>query len=177
MSWNDRLISAPLMARAYRSASDDGPPTFCLLAPRPEQLARLAVRLALDRLAAAQEVATPANADEIRPVIEFDAVVPERRPVLRFRPWYRRVANSCPIPEDLDLIRYTIRAQVGQNEIPLWEEHVPPILGWPWWDDRVLSLADLAGQTVRFKLGAGYRDGRTCPVLRVWFDRVALMSL
>jgi len=162
IEWEGRLISAPLVA-----ALPDF--TICLIAPRPEQLARLGIRLAADRLAAARTVWTLEETKELRSKIEFDAAIPTGRPVLRFRPTNRRSPNVCPIPEDLDLIRYTITA----GNRTLWDEEVPPFLGQPWWDDRLISLAEFAGQTVRFNLTAT----GSSPMYAVGFDHVAIVAL
>jgi hypothetical protein len=173
LEWKGRLISAPLVT----SLPGMPCPTFALWAPRPEQLSRLGMHLAKALVGGGYETWAAELAKDPPPLIEFDATIPEDRPALRFRPALRRMFNSCPIPETLDVIRLAITATTGEQTLRLWDEEFPPFIGPAWWDERLISLADLAGQRVRIVLTAGHRDGRGSPMLAVGYDRAAVLTL
>lgn len=172
LDWDGRLLSAPLAAPFGVSPC----PTFALLAPRPEQLARLGICLTAGFIREGRAVSVASTGKDPLARVEFVAVIPEARPALRFRPALRRMFNSCPVPEDLDLVRLLVRAHDGARTVELWEEEFPPFLGPAWWDDRLISLGDLAGKSVRLILAAAHRDGRTTPMLAVGYDRAAVME-
>jgi hypothetical protein len=182
--WNDHLYSAPLCV----ALPGDGPPTFCLIAPRPEQLARLANDLTSEFL---KQTQIPQGADDklVPPRSSFvvDVDVPRDQPVLRFRPIVRQHGHM-PLPGDLEMIRFHIEAECDGERTVLWQEDIPPF-GSPgrgpdpasfgsaqWWQDRVISIADFAGQRVRLHFLAQHVDGHGHPQLTIGFTRVRALA-
>jgi len=176
LEWEDLLISAPLVAEM----PGEKHPTFCLIAPRPEQLARLAINLVSETLQKAHDTIT----DHPAPKWNHHSItvaVPADQPVLRFRP-LMKLAGAITMPNDLDLVRYEIRAERDGEQTLLWREDIPPFrtVGGPagWWEDRIVSVADLAGQEVTFHFAAGHIDGREKqPMALGGFDHMALLAL
>jgi hypothetical protein len=183
IAWGDTLYSAPLVASLPKGKQ----PTFCLIAPRPEQLAKLSIDLAA-RLLADQRLHT--EPQPRRPVVKnatFRTKVPVGRPVLRFRPVVGHRGHMA-LPGDLAMIRFQIDAETDGKRTCLWREDIPPFCSpnWTgalaslpstaWWQDRAISLADLAGREVTFHLTAGHVDGRGHPQLTVGWQRVAVMA-
>jgi len=175
--WDGKLISAPLAAQLPGAK----PPTFCLVAPRPEQLARLAINLVPKVTAKATAVGT----DDPKPQWMSHSMtvsVPAGQPILRFRPLMKLV-GAIVMPGDLDLVRYEIHAERNSRRtILLWREDVPPFCSFRdrggWWDDRIISVADLAGQEVTFHFTAAHVDGRQQgSMAQGGFDHIALLSL
>jgi hypothetical protein len=176
IEWDGQLISAPLAVELPGGKQ----PAFCLIAPRPEQLVRLAMNLA----SAAAQKARPAGSEH--PDAQWDnpavtASVPAGRPVLRFRPLMKLV-GAFAMPNDLSLVRYEINAERDGKRTLVWREDIPPFCTFRgqgvWWGDRIVSVADLAGQNVTFHFTAAHVDGRnTGPMAQGGFDHVALLSL
>ena len=176
LEWDGMLISAPLAVEI----PGEKRPTFCLIAPRPEQLARLAINLVSEALQEAKPVGTD------YPDPQWDArsiagAVPANRPVLRFRPLMKTV-GAITMPNDLDLVRYEIHLERDGERTLLWNEDIAPfctVAGEAgWWGDRIISIADLAGQEATFHFTAGHRDGREKkPMALGGFDHIALLSL
>jgi len=174
--WDQTLLCAPLAAELPGIT----PNTFCLIAPRPEQLARLSINLS----AALAEKAQPMDLD--RPGARWNdhsitATVPARQAVLRFRPLMRTV-GAITMPGDLDFVRYEIHAQRDGKQTLLWREDIPPFFSrngnTGWWGDRLISVADLAGQNVTFHFSAAHKDGRRNePMAQGGFDHVALLQV
>ena len=173
VAWQDKYYSAPLVARLDGA----GPPTYCLVAPRPEQLASLSVDLTarlLDQTKTLVEIAGP---EPVWRTHSFELEVPEGKPVLRFHPVVRQ-SGHVPLPGDLAMIRFRIEVEQADERRPIWAEEIPPFAslgGNGWWRDRVISIADLAGKRVRFDVFAGEADGREHPQLQIGYDRVALV--
>jgi hypothetical protein len=155
-------------------------PTFCLIAPRPEQLARLAIDLSAAVTRQAQD--TGADYPDAKwGDHSIDATVPAGRAVLRFRPLLKTVGGTT-MPNDLDFVRYEIHAERDGTRTLLWREDIPPFVSLVgpagWWGDRVVSVADLAGSKVTLHFAARHKDGRTKEPMAVGgFDHVAVLDL
>jgi hypothetical protein len=183
VAWDETLYSAPLVA----SLPEGKPTTFCLIAPRPEQLARLSIELAARLLAGQRLHAEPEHKAPVVTRATFRANVPAGRPVLRFRPVVGHRGHMA-LPADLTMIRFQIDAEADGERTCLWREDIPPFCsprwtGAPgslpstaWWQDRVVSLADLAGREVTFHLTAEHADGPGHPQLTIGWQRVAVMA-
>jgi hypothetical protein len=183
----ERLYSAPLVV----SLPESKPPTYCLIAPRPEQLAKLSIELASRLLAGQRPHAEPDPKGTVSKKLTFKAKIPAGRPVLRFQPVVGHRGHVA-LPGDLAMIRFQIDARLdveaAGRPTRLWREDVPPFCsprwtGAPgslpstaWWRDRVVSLADLAGREVTFHLTAQHVDGRGHPQLTIGWQRVAVMA-
>ena len=104
-------------------------------------------------------------------------LVPAGRSVLRFRPVVDvRPTGDRVLPADMDLLRFEIRAAGPGPARLLWREAIPPFIGTPWWQDRILSLADYAGGEVDLRFSATPIDGRGHPLLCPGFARVAVFG-
>ena len=94
-----------------------------------------------------------------------------------------RLTGAITMPNDLDLVRYQIDVERDGERTLLWHEDIPPFCsnargGRPWWQDRVISIADLAGHGVTFHFTAEHVDGRKhAPMALGGFDRVAVLDL
>ena len=175
VAWGGELLSAPVLAKL--SGGDS--PSFCLIAPRPEQLARLAMALTSEVLAGAQVHGDPTAAKGVSSDVAVAATTLRERAVLRFRPvvQYR---GHVPLPGDMETIRFQVHAELEGQRTLLWRDDVPPFCCTPgaqWWQDRVVSLADFAGQSIRLHLTAAHVDGRGHERLAIGFDRVAILAL
>jgi len=170
--WDNNLISAPLVAEL--SGADI--PTYCLIAPRPEQLAELAKELA-SSFSSRQQRYWAKQQNDISPELFFSVTVPSSgKPVLSFEPvigW-----QGKPLSADLELIRFEVYASHDGKRELLWSEDVPPFLRWgePWWRGRFVPLADLAGKNVTFHLKSGFVDKRLGVKMTVGFRRVSVLG-
>ena len=168
-------MSGPLAARL----PDAKPDTFCLIAPRPEQLARLAIDL-VDAVTPGAGVHAAADVPKRpQPTLAFATDVPAGPTALRFRP-VLRAGGNVPIPGNVAMLHYQIEAERGGERTVLWSEDIPPFYTMgdrPWWRDRVIATADLAGESVVFRLTVTSADGTIHPRFCVGFERVALLSL
>lgn len=184
VEWDDMLISAPLAA----SLPETQPRAFCLIAPRPEQLARLATNLTSALLEDAEPVATAEIAEPVDREVSFQVNVPAGRTALQFVPVVSQHGHVT-VPGDLQVIRFQIEAECDGKRIVLWSQEVPPFCGprrvgdkdlfasTQWWRDRVVSVSDFAGKNVTFHLTAKHIDGRGHPQLTIGFSRVMLVGL
>jgi len=173
LDWGGNLISAPLVAEL----PGGGPCTFCLIAPRPEQLARLATDLTEGILDGATQVVAADSPDEISQSVRLKGEVPRERPVLRFCPVVGKYRN-LPLPGGLEAIRFQIEAESEDRRSVVWRCEFPPMPGKaPWWEDWVVSVADFAGQDVTFCLTAQQIDGQDHPRLPIGYREVALLGL
>jgi len=175
VEWEGELLSSPVLAKLAVSR----PPSFCLIAPRPEQLARLAMGLVSMVLDGAEARGKPTGVKDVSPDIAFDATIPRERAVLRFRPvvQYR---GHVPLPGDMEMIRFQVHVERDGQRTVLWGDNVPPFCCTPgaqWWQDRVVTLEDFAGQSISLHLTAAHVDGRGHGRLTIGFDRVAIHSL
>ena len=181
VEWSGTLVSAPLAA----ALPADGAPTFCLIAPRPEQLAQIPINLTSTVLSRAREATSPETSEQVSQALSFQADVPKGRPMLRLLPVVAQ-RGHVPVPGTLAMIRFCVEAETDKERTLVWQEDVPPFAspgrgpdpasfaGAPWWQDRVVSLADLAGRKVTFHLSARHVDGRGHPQLSIGFSRVAV---
>ncbi len=168
-----RLFSAP----AVFTLKNTDTPTYCLVAPRPEQLARLAINLTSEVLG------SPTLEDESAKPQWSEATLKTTIPdsttaTLRFRP-LMHLRGAFVMPNDLSRVRYEITAIAEGGEKRLWKEEIPPFAtrAGPggWWKDRAISVADFAGKEVTIKFNAGHVDGRTeDPQALGGFDRIAV---
>ena len=175
VEWDGSLVSAPLAAEL----PDAKPPTFCLIAPRPEQLARLAINLVSAVEENAKTLAEAKMPKHPKPALAFATDVPAGCTALRFRP-VMRAGGHVPIPGDVAMLRYQIDVERGGKRKTLWSEHIPPFYTMgdrPWWKDRLVSVAGLAGEKVTFHLTVKAFRGEIHPRFTVGFDRVALLGL
>jgi hypothetical protein len=175
VDWEGSLVSAPLVAELPNVQ----PSTYCLVAPRPEQLAKLAADLASALLTPMVERAAPPGASGMQQRLAFAAAVPAGRPVLRFRPTMR-AQTDLPLPSDLSLVRFQIHVSDGDERRLLWTDDLPPVIHLDpnrYFPDRFLSVSDLSGREVRFEFSAGFADGRDGVKLAVGFDRIALLAM
>lgn len=178
---NGRRYSAGLIARLPAS----GKPTFCLIAPRPDQLAKLAEHLTAKTLAANAEVAH--SVDIARPVSDYplEAAVPAGSPVLRFRPQIQAPQMSVEDSAAAPIIRFSITAEEGGKSTLLWRDGIAPYHHWarkeastpPWLQSptRVISLAYLAGKNVSLHFRADLPQGTELPI-RSGFTEIAIMN-
>lgn len=173
VEWEGELLSAPVLAKL----ADGHLPSFCLAAPRPEQLARLAMDLTSMVLDGAEVRGEPAAVKRVSPDIAFAATIPRERPTLRFRPVVQ-YHGHVPLPGDMQMVRFQVHAEQDGQRTPLWSEDLPPFCSAPgaqWWRDRAISIADFAGQSTRLRLTAAHVDGRGHERLTIGFDRVAVL--
>jgi len=173
IQWDDKLISAPLVAKL--SGSDR--PTYCLIAPRPEQLAELAKELASGFSSRRQVYWTREQVD-VSSDLSFSVTVPSSgRPTLSFKPVIRRQYRR-PLPSDLEMIRFEIHADHNGKRRLLWSQDIPPfvIAGEPWWQDRFVPIKDLAGKKVTFHLTSRFIDNRTGVDLKFGFGEVSILK-
>ena len=175
VAWDGLLISAPLAVEMVGEKR----PTFCLIAPRPEQLARLDINLVSEVVQEAHDIGTN-NPDPMWEEASITVTVPAGQSVLRFRPRMKMV-GAITMPHDLDLVRYEIHAERDGKRTRLWREDIPPfssLVGEAgWWGDRIVSVADLAGPEVTFHFTARHMDGRTEQPMGVGgLDHVAVLS-
>jgi hypothetical protein len=183
VAWQGKLYSAPLVAELDGA----GPPTYCLIAPRPEQLARLSIDLTSRFLEGAKTLVEPEAPEPVWRAHSFELDVPHGRPALRFHPVVRQFGH-VPLPGDLAMLRFQIEVEREGERSVIWAEAIPPFAapghgsvptsfgGMQWWRDRVISIADLAGKRVRFHLSASPTDGRQHPQLEVGYDRFSLVG-
>ena len=149
IEWDGQLLSAPVAVRL----PDSEHPAFCFLAPRPEQLARLAVNLVSAITARAQIDAIPEAPQRPSTEVTFTVNVPPGNTALRFRP-IMRTDGRLPIPGDVDRYRYRVEVENDGRREVIWHEDIPPFhaLGnRTWWDDRLVSTADLGGRNRTFR--------------------------
>ncbi|MHC4445004.1 MAG: alpha-amylase family protein [Planctomycetota bacterium] len=173
VEWDGELISAPLVAELTGSKI----PTFCLIAPRPEQLARLAIDLVSQLSAGAKPIARyKPQKNQPRNQLSFTVKVPAGKPVLSFHPILSG-GGGLPIPANLEMIRFEIHAEKQGKKIPMWNEDIPPFCGPQWWQDRLLSLANLAGQDLTLHLRAAHLDGQSHPQVTIGFKNVSVIDL
>jgi hypothetical protein len=176
IAWDGQLISAPVVL----DLESRDVPTYALVAPRPEQLARLAINATSEILADAWV----SNAPSPKPVWEdlsLTSKVPAERSILRFRP-LMKLQGALVMPNELSHVRYEIRASVDGADRLVWSEDIPPFEtragDGGWWQDRVISIADFAGRDVTFRFIARHVDGREQDPRAVGgFDRIAVMQL
>ncbi len=183
VAWEDKLYSAPLVAQLDEAT----PPTYCLIAPRPEQLARLSIDLTARFLDGTTALVEPVAPKPVWQAYSFELEVPEGRPVLRFNPVVRQFSHVA-LPGDLAMIRFQIEVEQEGKRRPIWSEDIPPFAapgrgpvpasfgGMQWWRDRVISIADLAGKQVRFHVSAAPTDGRHHPKLEIGYDRLTVVG-
>ena len=183
VAWDDKLYSAPLVAQLDAA----GPPTYCLIAPRPEQLARLSIDLTVRLLEGAKTLVEPEVPEPVWQAHSFELEVPPGRPALRFHPVVRQFGH-VPLPGDLAMIRFQIEVEQAGKRRTIWAEEIPPFAapgrgpvptsfgGMQWWRDRVISIADLAGKRVQFHVSASPADGRRHPQLEIGYDRLAVVA-
>lgn len=173
IQWGDQLISAPLVAKL----SGGGPPMYCLIAPRPEQLAELAKELA-SAFSSRRQVHWARQQADVSSDLSFSVAVPSSGgPALSFNPVIRPLHRK-PLPSNLELIRFELHAEHnGESEL-LWSEDLPPFVsgGEPWWRDRLVPLADLAGKDVTFHLTSRFLDNRTGVDLQFGFGEVLILK-
>jgi hypothetical protein len=93
-----------------------------------------------------------------------------------------RFTGGSTMPNELDFVRYEIHAESDGKRTLVWSEDIPPFetLAGPsgWWQDRLVSIADLAGKQVTFHFTAAHKDGRkTGPRAIGGVDRLAVLNL
>lgn len=183
VSWEGKLYSASLAAEL----PGPGPPTYCLIAPRPEQLARLSIDLTEALLEGAETLAEPPLPEGAWSAYSFTVDVPPGKPMLRFEPVVRQFRHLA-LPGDLEMVRFQIHAEHDGERSLVWQEDIPPFAavgrgpvpssfgGMQWWRDRVVSIADLAGKHVTFHFSAVPIDGRTHPQLEIGYAAVTIVG-
>ncbi|HUT94077.1 MAG TPA: hypothetical protein VMY37_31735 [Thermoguttaceae bacterium] len=183
VAWDGKLYSAPLVAQLHAA----GPPTYCLIAPRPEQLARLSIDLTARLLKGAKTLIEPAAPEPVWQAHSFELEVPPGRPALCFQPVVRQFGH-VPLAGDLAMIRFQIEVEQSGKRRTIWAEEIPPFAapgrgpvptsfgGMQWWRDRVISIADLAGKRVRLHVSASPADGRPHPQLEIGYDRFSVVA-
>lgn len=174
IEWDGRLYSAPLAARL----SERRTPTFCLIAPRPEQLEQLSHFLVSDVLSGASRV-TRSSRKQAAGSVEFSAEIPDsNRAALYFQSVVHRIFRQ-PLPSDLDFIRFEVRAEAEGRRQLIWTRNVPPFIkreGGPELpEDHVISVADLAGKRVNFSLTADFVDGRKGVRMNIGFRDMGVL--
>ena len=162
-----KLFSAPLVARLGD--------TILFVAPRPEQLARLAINLA-GRCQDERRMSLDVGPEQPSCDLRVETEIPTGRPVLRFRPATEVIPCDRSLPPDMAPLRFEVRVEGPRSDDLLWREDVPPFIGPPWWGDRVISLARLAGRTVRLRFTARPSAGKMNPILMAGFDRIAVLD-
>lgn len=175
LSLDGELISAPLAVELPTGNK----PTFCLIAPRPEQLSRLANNLR-DVLSKDAKVVGDEHNDAQWSAQTLTMAIPTGRPVLRFRP-IMKVEGGITLPNGLDYLSYEIHGEFEGKDTLLWHEDIPPQFTHDnpagWWGDRVIGLTDLAGRKVTLRFSAKPKDGRTqLPLMVSGYDRIAILA-
>ena len=162
-----RLVSAPLVYRLQ----DSEPPSYCLVGPRPEHLARLNTDLVGEVLARHPGVAAGTALQGISPTFSLAVNVPAAGPLLRFRPVVQlKPGEHCVVPSGLATVELAISAELDGETQCLWQERVPPFVGPAWWQDRVIPLDDLAGREVVLHFQADHLNRRGHPLLQIGFE-------
>ena len=117
--WEDKLYSASLAAEL----PGPGPPTYCLVAPRPEQLARLSIDLTEALLEQAETLAKPPVPEHVWLAHSFAVDVPSGKPMLRFEPVVRQFRHMV-LPGDLEMVRFQIEAERDGERTVVWREEI-----------------------------------------------------
>ena len=142
-------------------------PTYCLIAPRSDQLARLAVDLVAEVTAGAKPVHAVQLPEQRRPESAHRLHMPSGRLALKFRPFVDSPLWSAAgkrdrhttIPGDLGMIRFEIEVERAGQKSLLWAEDVAPFYGPEWWEDRVVPLAGLNDEEVTLIFRSFHVDG------------------
>ncbi len=173
IQWAEELISAPLVAKLGGGET----PTYCLIAPRPEQLAELAKDMAskfVRRRQADRKKDQPGAASDVT----FSVTVPScGKPTLSFKPVIKRKYRR-PLPGDLKMIRFEVHAEYNGGKRLLWSREIPPFVSSaePWWRERFVPIPDLAGEEVTFHLTSKFTDNRTGVDMTFGFSDVAILK-
>ena len=180
VEWRGTLYSAPVALEMQ--TGDNGCPTYALIAPRPEHLARLAINLARALLGAARGKQEVADHQEIATSFSFRTTLPEGAPALCFRPlvqetFGQKMTHHYYLPEDMQLVRFTLRAETGSEERLVWQQDVAPFYGPQWWQERIVSVADLAGKDVIFRFSAAHVEGKGHALFTFGFDGLSIVEL
>jgi hypothetical protein len=152
INWRDKKrYSAGLIARL----DGQDKPTFCLIAPRPDQLAKLAEHLTRTVLADKAEGAQSSDPSKLVNDYSFKAVIPAGLPVLRFRPVIQAPQMSVEDSAAAPIVRFSITAEEEDKRTLLWQDGVAPYHDWGaksalWLQSptRLISLSDLASKEV-----------------------------
>ncbi len=182
INWRDKKrYSAGLITKLY----GQGKPTFCLIAPRPDQLAKLAEYLTRTALADKAEVAYSADTLKLVNDYSFKAVIPAGAPALRFRPLIQAPQMSVEDSAAAPIIRFRITAEEDGKYTLLWQDGVAPYHFWarkeattaPWLQSptRLISLSDLAKRDVTLHFQAHSAKGSKSPI-KSGFLEIAIMD-
>jgi len=174
VQWDGQLFSAPLVAKL---AGADRP-TYCLIAPRPEQLAELAKDWA-SAFSKRKQVHRAGDRADVSSDLTLSVTVPSSdSPTLSFKPIVKRKYRR-PLPHDLDLIRFEVHAECNGKTQLLWSEDIPPfvISAEPWWRDRFVPIREFAGKNVTFHLTSRLIDNRVETDLATGFAGVSILTV
>ena len=178
---NKTRYSAGLIARR----SGRGIPTFCLIAPRPDQLAKLGESLTGTVLADKTKLVHSANASTLVNDYSLKVVLPEGEPVLKFRPLIQAPQMSVEDSAAAPIIRFNIMAEAEGKQTLLWQDGIAPYHFWtrkeastaPWLQSptRLISLSDLANKEVTLHFRASSVEERALPFKSGFLD-IAIME-
>lgn len=180
LDWDGELISGPLLAKL-----DSSVPTFCLIAPRSDQLTRLSIDL-MHRIGDdAERIEVIELPAEYRPDRTVQCQIPYGKVALKFKPaiesalWMPagRLNRHTPIPGDLGMVHFEIEVESEGRRQVLWAEDVPPFYGPPWWDYRILPVEDLAGTKLTFHFKSRHVNGVSDHRIRLGFKEISLVRL
>lgn len=182
LEWEGNLISAPLVARLDSSPA----PTFCLVAPRPDQLDQLVAEF---QEALAEKVDALPEAEGVAkrtPAVTLAIPSAGNGIALRFQPaivWTK--ATYLPYSDkeygDVSQVRFSVTAVQDGRERLLWSEDRAPFLTnqfarYIQLRERILSLEDIAGDGVKLELRAEFLDGKDYPDLDIGFQKVDFVT-
>jgi hypothetical protein len=183
INWRDgKRYSAGLIARLY----GQGKPTFCLIAPRPDQLAKLAEHLTRTFLVDKARVVHSADTKKIVSDYSFKVVIPAGEPFLRFRPLIKApplmsIEESAAAP----IVHFRIIAEEDGKSTLLWQDGIAPYHYWarkeattpPWLQSptRLISLSDLANKDITLHFRAHSAKGSKSPI-KLGFLEIAIMG-
>ena len=180
VEWDGRLNSAPLLVRL-----ESGVPTYCLIAPRSDQLARLVIDLVAEITVDAAPVHGLRLDPQDQPETTYRVRLPSGRLALKFKPvvasplWSRagKWDRHTTIPGDLSPIRFEITAgEAGQKRV-LWSEEVAPFYGPAWWEHRIVPLADLNGETATLTFKSVFIDGIRDHRIRPGYQDITILRM
>ena len=180
VEWDGDLISAPLFARLESNI-----PTYCLIAPRSDQLARLAIDLVAEITADAEQIEALELQGQYRPESTYRLQMPSGKLVLKFKPVVASPLWSAAgkrdrhtmIPGDLGMIRFEIEVEKAGQKRLLWAEDVAPFYGPPWWDHRIVPLADLTEEEITLVFRSHHINGIGDHRIQLGYEDISIVRL
>lgn len=180
IDWEGGLVSGPLVAKLESGAI----PTYCLIAPRSEQLQQLATDLHA-KLTKNAVVLRRMQGGRIASKIQSPLDLTSERVALRFQPMIV-AAKDKHVPYDMEdygdisMVRYEITVTNGEEKKRVWTEERAPFLTYRagQLQERLLSLNGLSrGGASTIDLKAEFVDGNQYEDIAIGFRNVEFVEL